>query len=293
MTEDEASAELGDLLVGLGVQHGEVIYLSLDMAKLPLPRWPVPLTREAFRDRENRWCDFLLRRVMAALGPEGTVLVGSFTYACGNPAIPFVAEETPSEIGPFTNWLRTRPGAIRSLHPMFSVAGLGHHARAILDNTGGAGFGPSSPFGRLSAMGARFVNLGIPFRKSLTYVHHLEQCHGCNHRYHKVFGGRVISQGRVVERQFLGYMRWRGVDAAVDVGPLENELKRTGQLIEIDRPGLFGQSARAADIDRVGYDMLARDAWAFSTRKIRIDLDDSIVASKLQANPIVTFRLGH
>lgn len=292
MTESEAGTGLDSLLGGLGVRRGDVIYLALDMAKVPLPRRSAPLNREAIRARENQWCEFLFDRIMAALGPEGTVLVGTFTYACGNPAIPFVAEETPSEIGPFTNWFRAQPGAIRSLHPIFSVAGLGRHARSILENTGGAAFGPSSPFGRLSALGARFVNLGIPFRQSLTYVHHLEQCHGCNHRYHKVLGGQVISQGRVVEREFLGYMRWRGVDAAVDVGPLEDELKQTGRLVEIDRPGLFGQSALAADIDRVGNDMLARDAWAFSTRKIRVDLDDSAVASDFCVDPVVTFRLG-
>ena len=292
MTETEAALGLDRLLAGLGVRQGDVVYLALDMARVPLPRWPASLNREAIRARENRWCEFVFDRVMVALGPEGTVLTGTFTYACGNPASPFVAEDTPSEIGPFTNWLRCQPGALRSLHPIFSVAGRGRHARSILENTGGAAFGPSSPFGRLSALGARFVNLGIPFRQSLTYVHHLEQCHGCNHRYHKVLGGQVISQGRVVEREFLGYMRWRGVDAAVDVGPLEDELKQTGRLVEIDRPGLFGQSALAADIDRVGNDMLARDAWAFSTRKIRVDLDDSAVASDFCVDPVVTFRLG-
>jgi len=291
MTEAEAAAQVDRLLAGLDVQRGDVFYLALDMAKVPLPRWSAPLNRDAIKARESRWCAFLLDRVMAAIGPEGTVLVGTFTYACGNPAIPFVAEDTPSEIGPFTNWLRTQPGALRSLHPIFSVAGLGRHASAILDNTGGAAFGPSSPFGRLAALGGRFVNLGIPFRQSLTYVHHLEQCHGCNHRYHKVFGGQVISQGRLVEREFLGYMRWRGVDAEVDVGPLEDRLRETGLLREHREAGLFGQSALARDIDRIGYDMLARDPCAFSSRKVRVDLDDNAVKSALYADPVVTFRL--
>lgn len=291
MTEDEASKALRTLLNELGVVNGETIYLAIDMARLPLPHWPVALNRNAIRAREDRWCVFLFEHIMEALGPYGTLLVGTFSYSCGNSEIPFVVEETQSEIGPFTNWVRQQPQSIRSLHPIFSVAGIGRRAADILTKTGGAAFGPCSPFGRLAQHGARFVNLGIPFRQSLTYVHHLEQCYGCNHRYHKTFSSAVVQNGRTVSREFLGYMRWRGVDAGVDVGPLEDALKGAGLLREVSQPGLFGQSSLAIDVDHIGYQMLAEDSRAFSTPKIRIDIDDSMVASIPGKNPVTTFKL--
>jgi len=292
MTETEASQAIQSLLADLGVGRGETVYLGIDMARLPLPRWPAALNREAVRAREARWCAFVFDQIMEVLGSDGTLLVGTFTYSCGHPDIAFVLEETPSEIGPFTDWLRQRPGAIRSLHPLFSLAGIGARAAAILSNTGAAAFGPCSPFGRLAAEGARFVNLGIPFRQSLTYVHHLEQCYGCNHRYHKVIPGAVFQNGQRVEREFLGYLRWRGVDSAVAVGPLEDALKQAGVLREVDRPGLFGQSALVADVDRIGYAMLTENAWAFSTRKVRVDLDDTAVAAVPSREPVAVFKLS-
>jgi aminoglycoside 3-N-acetyltransferase len=292
MTEVEASQALRVLLEELGVASGETIYLGLDMARLPLPHWPTALNRNAIQARKDRWCAFLFEHIKEALGSRGTLLVGTFSYSCGNPAIPFVVEETRSEIGPFTNWLRQQPQAIRSLHPIFSVAGIGPLAGDILTNTGGAAFGACSPFGRLTAHGTRFVNLGIPFRQSLTYVHHLEQCYGCNHRYHKTFSGAVLQNGRKVDREFLGYMRWRGIDAEVDVGPLEDALKSAGLLREVSRPHLFGQSALAIDIDRVVYQMLIEDSRAFSAPKIRVDLDDSMVAASPGKNPVTTFKLS-
>jgi len=291
MTEVEASKALRSLLDELGVARGETIYLAIDMARLPLPHWPVALNRNAIRDREDRLCAFLFEHIMEALGPHGTLLVGTFSYSCGNPEIPFVVEETRSEIGPFTNWVRQQSQSIRSLHPIFSVAGIGPNAADILTNTGGAAFGPCSPFGRLAPHRARFVNLGIPFRQSLTYVHHLEQCYGCNHRYHKIFSGVVVQNGQKVKREFLGYMRWRGVDAGVDVGPMEETLKKAGLLREVSQPGLFGQSAQAIDIDRIGYQMLIEDAHAFSTPKIRVDLDDSMVVAAPRKHPVTTFKL--
>jgi aminoglycoside N3'-acetyltransferase len=291
MTEVEASKALRSVLDELGVTRGETIYLAIDMARLPLPHWPVALNRNAIRDREDRWCAFLFEHIIEALGPHGTLLIGTFSYSCGNPEIPFVVEETRSEIGPFTNWVRQQPQSIRSLHPIFSVTGIGPKAGNILTNTGGAAFGPCSPFGRLTAHGARFVNLGIPFRQSLTYVHHLEQCYGCNHRYHKTFSGVVFQNGQKVKREFLGYMRWRGVDAGVDVGPMEEALKKAGLLREVSQPCLFGQSARAIDIDHIGYQMLIEDSRAFSTPKIRVDIDDSMVSAAPGKNPVTTFKL--
>ena len=125
----------------------------------------------------------------------------------------------------------------------------------------------------------------------MTYVHHLEQCYGCNHRYHKTFSGAVFQDGRRVEREFLGYMRWRGVDAGVDIGPMEEALKKAGLMREVSLPHLFGQSARASDIDQIGYQMLIGDSRAFSAPNIRVNLDDSMVAAAPGKHPVTTFKL--
>ena len=86
-------------------------------------------------------------------------------------------------------------------------------------------------------------------------------------------------------------MRWRGVDAGVDVGPMEEALKKAGLLREVSQSRLFGQSAKAIDVDHIGYQMLIKDSRAFSTPKIRVDLDDSIVAAVPGKKPVTTFRL--
>ena len=291
MTEAESAQAFDTLLDRLGVIQGEVVYLGLDMGKLPLPHWPAELNRNAIQARNERWCEFVLERVMGKLGPEGTLLVGAFSYSCSDPANPFSVEETPSEIGPFTNWVRRKLGAVRSVHPVFSVAGLGKHAASILEDTGGSAFGPNSPFGRLAAKKTRFVNLGLPLRLTLTHVHHLEQCHGCNHRYNKVFQTKVYKQGGLVDRKFMGYMRWRGVDSGVNLKPLEEGLKEAGLLREVECFGTLGQSALCTDVERIGYAMLAQDSCVFSTNEVRIHLDDSEVATSTRSGPDISFRL--
>ena len=63
MTEVEASQALKALLEELGVVSGEIIYMGLDMARLPLPHWPTAMNRAAIRAREDRWCAFLFKHI--------------------------------------------------------------------------------------------------------------------------------------------------------------------------------------------------------------------------------------
>ena len=291
LTEAEASQALKSLLSDLGVVRGETIYLGIDMARIPLPHWPVELNRAAIRAREDRWCAFIFEQIMDVLGPSGTMLVGTFSYSCSNPAVPFVLEETPSEIGPFTNWFRQQSQAIRSLHPIFSVAGIGPLASEILTNVGGAAFGPCSPFGRLSGSDVRFVSLGVPFHLSITYLHHLEQCYGCNHRYHKIFTTPVIKEGVIQKGPFLGYVRWRGLDAGSDFKLCETRMMAEGVLREVNWNDCVNQAVLARDVDRIGYAMLTENPCAFVSRDVQVDLNETITGANPVRDSVDVFKL--
>jgi aminoglycoside 3-N-acetyltransferase len=292
MTEAEASQALRNLLANLGVGHGDTVFLGIDMGRIPLPRWPTALDRDAMRERADRWCRFLFDHLIEAVGPRGTLAFPTYTYSCGNPANAFVAEETPSEVGPFTDWLRRRPEARRSIHPIFSVGAIGANAASIVDGTSGSAFGPASPFGRLAGLNASFVSLGVPFHLSVTYLHHLEQCYGCNHRYHKVFTTPVFKSGVRMPGPFLGYMRWLGVDVGPDFRACEQRLLSEGVMREIHCNGGVSHAVRAADIDRIGYAMLAENPCAFASRNVRVDLDETATAAAPVHDPVAVFKLS-
>ena len=275
------SASIRLLLGGLGIKKGDVIYLGLDMGKIPFPVMQFEFSKDGVKKYRDALCHLLYQEIMDFLGPYGTILVGTFTYKCSNPLIPFIVEKTSSELGPFTEWIRMHPESVRSLHPIFSVAGVGAYAKDILLDVGGASFGQLSPFGRFSKYGVRFVNLGIPFRNSLTYIHHLEQSYGCHHRYNKLLRGEVWQEGRRIKKDFYAYLRWRGINMKVDVGPFEELMKSKGVLKELTFDAFYGQSACAVDLDVVGYEMLKENSCCFLSSNIRIDINDQ----ELMINP--------
>lgn len=256
----------------LGLAAGDVAYLGIDLGGLKPPALPLPRNAAEMRARREAVFLHVYDAVRAVVGEAGTILVPAFSYDYARNATPYDHETTPSEVGPFTEWFRTRPGVIRSLHPLFSVCGEGPVAAAILDNCGRSAFGPTSPFGRLSAHDVKFVSLGVHLAKWFTYAHHLEQLAGCNHAYHKLFNVPVSKAGRPVEGPFLAYLRYLGAGIDLAIAKFEDQLRAAGVLREDEAEGLV-QIVTARDAERVGLDMLATDPWAFIARPVEVHVE--------------------
>ncbi|MBL4615247.1 MAG: AAC(3) family N-acetyltransferase [Magnetovibrio sp.] len=291
MTEDEAREQFETLLSALAVERGDTVYFGIDISALPLPSYPSEITRESMRDRANKWCEFVLGTLLNYLGPQGTLIVPTFAYDCAAPNIIFDLEETPSDVGPFTNFVRLHPKAVRSLHPIFSLAGIGKHAKDILSNTGRSAFGPLSSFGRLAKYDAKFVCLGVPFSLSITYMHHLEQMHGCNHRYHKILESKVYSNGKEVPGPWLAYLNYRGVTPKADFSSIEKRLREEGVLFETNFRGAPYQCVTVANVDEFGMKMLDGNSCAFLERDVVVRLNESIPAQIPKAADLVEITL--
>ena len=135
------------------------------------------------------------------------MIVPLFSYAYARQHVPFVYEETPSEVGAFSEHIRRKPQTVRSLHPLFSLGAVGPAAHTICDDTGRSAYGERSAFGRLRAAGTTFVCLGTTLPRSLTYVHHLEHLYGVNHYMHKAFDAPVYRGGQLVPGPWLAFVR--------------------------------------------------------------------------------------
>ena len=283
-TEAQARAYLDGTLDRLGVRTGDRIMLGIDMSGIPLPHYRAALTRDAFRERERQWCGFVLQALRDRLGRAGTLLVPAFSYSCGRPGSTFVAETTPSEVGPFPEFVRVQPDAIRSVHPIFSLAGLGQDAGALLGDVGRSAFGSRSPFARFAAAGIRFLCLGVELRNCITYIHHLEQMYGCPHRFHKSFDSRVTVEGREWSGDWYAYVGYRGLDYTSDITTLQDALRGVGALAEADWNGRVNHLAEISAVDAAGYQLLSVDAGAFLNRRLSLRFEEPVGASEARSD---------
>ena len=84
-----------------------------------------------------------LTAILDVIGPSGTLVVPTYTSQVARFDIDFVLEETP--MGIFPEFVRTRPGAVRSVHPLLSLTAYGADAERICTDDGTSAYGPDSP----------------------------------------------------------------------------------------------------------------------------------------------------
>lgn len=135
----------------------------------------------------------LVQALHEAVGPRGAVIVPTFTTYMSDPSM-WTGRPVPREwwdsirdtlpgfdrdlhagqpgLGRFPEIVRAHGAAVRSGHPLFSLAGIGAAAVPVLaDSPYDWALGVDSPLQRLVDAGGRMLTLGIPWWSKCTLFH--------------------------------------------------------------------------------------------------------------------------
>ncbi|MBN1401176.1 MAG: AAC(3) family N-acetyltransferase [Anaerolineae bacterium] len=149
-------------LLGLGLRPGGVALVHSSLSSLGrVPGGP----------------ETVLRGLLEALGPAGTLLLPALSYEHVGPHQPvFHVQHTPSNVGAIPEHFRRRPGTRRSLHPTHSVCGVGPLVDHLLGehHLGDTPCGSCSPFRKLRDAGGQILFLGCGLRPN-TSMHGVEE----------------------------------------------------------------------------------------------------------------------
>jgi aminoglycoside 3-N-acetyltransferase len=146
------------------------------------------------------------RDALLAAVPSGTVVVPTFSYRfCESGA--YDAARTPSEVGLFSEFFRRDPRAVRSSHPIFSVAAIGADIDFVCRRLSHSSYGAGSVFERLYAADAKLLHFDVPLADACTFAHFPEQKTGVPYRYSKHFQGTSTVGGKSTEGDWELYVR--------------------------------------------------------------------------------------
>jgi len=244
-------SELAAALRGVGLRPGDVLLVHSDVS----PLMPL-LDAEWWEDA----LEFLLQGFQEALTPDGTLLVPTFNYDfCRGHA--YDSDQTPSQVGLFTNYVRRRPGALRSLHPIFSFAGLGPRVSELFAGLSRSAFGAGSVFARLYAADARLVFFNTTIESS-TFVHFVEQQLNVDYRFPKYFTGPVRAGGQAYIDTFEFFVRYQGRGIQTRLTPLGERLEQRGLMQRGALRDLPLLAVRCRDLAAVARAMWLADPYA-------------------------------
>lgn len=203
-----------------------------------------------------------LRAFREVLGESGTIVVPTYTTSFGRHGKPFIFEESPSEMGLFSETVRTSPSAQRSLHPIYSVAALGARAGELTKDHPPWNVGFDTIWDRIYQRGGKVVGVGLPLRQCLSFIHHVEYLACVPYLYHKLLEGEVIvgGQPRVKER-FIMVVRYLDFDVMWDLSRLEKDLQSLGLLLRASLGSSWVSVVCMRDVFDVCMKKLRRDPY--------------------------------
>ncbi|PKK91314.1 MAG: hypothetical protein CVV64_05975 [Candidatus Wallbacteria bacterium HGW-Wallbacteria-1] len=192
-------------LLGRHIDSGDAVLVHTDLSMLGIP---VELSGQSFSsDSKERFMGSLLSILGELCGSGGTLMVPAFTYSYARHGIPFVLEDSISEVCMFSEFFRKQSGAIRSLHPLFSLSALGADAAFLCTENGRSAYGYGSPMERLCRLKGKILFLGAFPWATMTFIHHIEHMAGVPYFYHKAFDNPVFAEGNRVPGPFFAYVR--------------------------------------------------------------------------------------
>lgn len=245
-----------EALRAAGVVAGDTVYLSTQLYGLGL--------MVGVRSAEEM-CGQLYSGLREVLGEEGTLVVPTFTQQVGRYGVPYVHEETECLTGVFSEYVRRLPYALRSLHPVFSVAAVGPAAHALTADISPVAFGRDSVFDRLYRRGGKAVCAGFEYYSGhiTSLMHYVETAYAVPYYYTKYVLAEVSRGGQSVRRDFAINVKYNDYGLKFDYRRYIDALAEAGEVhtAKIGRGSLY-----SVDIHRqidIGFQLLSQDIHAF------------------------------
>jgi aminoglycoside 3-N-acetyltransferase len=233
---------LSDALEASGVRAGSNVYVQSSL-------WGIGPVEIA---SEQEIPAFYLDTIREALGEGGTLITLTSSKGFSRAGEPFSREDTPSDAGVLSEFIRTQPGAVRTIHPIISVAAIGAGAARYGEIPHYDGFGYDSPWRQMLDDDALIIALGQGLgygprgNDSTTYVHFIEQSFGVPYQYTKIFEGEVRSRGELLQGPFTLSVRYLDCDIIYNSLPFRRAMVENGEavLVPVGRGQIFATTAR-------------------------------------------------
>lgn len=172
---------LSNIIDSLGIKKNDAVFVHSDLSNfrnLNLDFWNL---NEA-----------IFNTIFEIVGNEGAILAPTFTYNNFHKKKIFDNKKTFSEVGIFSELIRTKKNSLRSNHPIFSVSSIGEKSELFVRNNSLNSTGIGTPFDRMFHFNAKILHLNIELVTRCTYLHYIEEKCNVPYRYSKYFNYEII-----------------------------------------------------------------------------------------------------
>ena len=190
--------EIEIALKKVGLRKNQIIYINPEIYKFGI-------LKEA--KNKNDYFKIFFNKVNKILGKKGTITTNSYTFQTLRHNKRFIYGKTISSSGKFSEYVRTRKGAIRSNHPVFSVVSYGKFNKKICSKNSFANYGFNSPYDNFLKLNGQILNLGMNPAKN-PFLHVAEFLAGVPYCYNKLTKVSYFKNNKKNNNFFSSFVRY-------------------------------------------------------------------------------------
>lgn len=207
-----------------------------------------------------------LSAIQQVIGSAGTLAVPTFNFAFAREGR-YDPLNTPSDgMGAFSEFVRRYPEALRTSHPMQSLAVLGRHAADLASRDTRSAFDPGSAFERMYELDFQLVLLGADI-SAVSMFHYSEQRLAVPYRYWKDFTGLVRTGDGWKETTCRMYVRDLDLNPRLTAAPVQELLEQRSQWRSAALNYGKISACRIRDFTAALDDCLSVDPWSLVTNR--------------------------
>jgi aminoglycoside 3-N-acetyltransferase len=169
-----------------------------------------------------------LDAILAVIGQEGTIVVPTFSFSFSQSKRYDPKKTTSEGMGAFSEYVRQRPEARRTLHPMQSIAALGYYAKDLAVRDTPSAFDPGSAFERMLELNFKLLLLGAEPRATSMF-HYCEQRAKVPYRYWKEFPGEIHTTNGWENRTYRMFVRDLEIKPELTIDPVVEYMEHLDQ----------------------------------------------------------------
>jgi aminoglycoside 3-N-acetyltransferase len=242
-----------------GLKKGDIVFVHSSIGKFGY----VKEAKDKFE-----LANLIIDCFLDVIGRTGTLATPTFTYSFTKNET-FDVDNTPSTVGAMTEALRKRKDAVRSVHPIFSIAAIGPKSKFLTSNLDKTCFGKNSVFRKLLQLNAKHVFFGTDLQ-SCTFIHLIERDYNVPYRYEKKFTGEIIANGKRYRDTYTYYVRYLNKNIKLYPIRFQKYLINKGLMSEVKLGRGYIRVISTKRLYEEGIKMLKRDIFYFLKTKPNI-----------------------
>lgn len=205
-----------------------------------------------------------LDSLLTTIGLQGTLAVPTFNFSFARGEA-YDPKTTPAAgMGAFSEFVRRQPQALRTSHPMQSLAVIGRYAQDLVHRDTPSAFDPGSAFERMLQLDFKLLLLGAD-EKAISMLHYSEQRLQVPYRYWKDFTGQVRRVEKWEDATYRMYVRDLELNPQLTLAPVRAKMEK--QATWISKTVNYGQISvfRIKDFVSTVDQFLIANRWALVT----------------------------